>query len=409
MRKLIGILLVVVLFASCKKDTPTTSPTAPTITSISPTSGSANTVVIIKGTNFKTTVTADTVKFNGVVATVQLTNDTMLTVFAPMGGTTGVVTVTTSDGTATGPVFTYAANTSRDVYVAGYENNINGFGVVKYWKNGVAVELSDGTKNGYATSIAVSASDVYVAGNVGYIAEYWKNGVPVILTNVNSNANAIALAGNDVYVAGWENNVTGKSVAKYWKNGVGIALSNGANHAYAESIVIAGTDVYVAGYEYNANNVSVAKYWKNGQAVSLTNGISFGEAYSITVMGNDVYVAGMDSSSARYWKNGVPIALNNNKNSKAFSISVFANDVYVAGYDGSGIKYVAQYWKNSNVISLTDGINHNGTAYAISVVDNNVYVAGVDGGSNPKSWKNDVATSLTTSQRISEVYGIFIK
>jgi hypothetical protein len=38
--------------------------------------------------------------------------------------------------------------------------------VAKYLKNGQAVTLTYGTKNAYATSIAVEGSDVYVAGQV---------------------------------------------------------------------------------------------------------------------------------------------------------------------------------------------------------------------------------------------------
>src|ERR1700712_4581021 len=111
MKILTAYLFTIIIFASCQREIPIlpgTTITTISITSISPSTGSANTVVIIKGTNFKTTIAADTVKFNGIVATVQSAKDTMLTVLAPTGGTTGVVTVTTSDGMATGPVFTYA-------------------------------------------------------------------------------------------------------------------------------------------------------------------------------------------------------------------------------------------------------------------------------------------------------------
>ena len=79
----------------------------PTITSINPISGNVNTLVTIKGKNFGATPSANTVKFNGTIATVQTATTTTLTVLAPAGGTTGIVSVATIEGYFAGPAFTY--------------------------------------------------------------------------------------------------------------------------------------------------------------------------------------------------------------------------------------------------------------------------------------------------------------
>ena len=178
-----------------------------------------------------------------------------------------------------------------DVYVAGsIDYNIS----AAYWKNGVSVELPL-PLGGQATSIAVLGNDVYVAGmrydgiyNTinGYrnrIATYWKNGHPLNLTDGSTDATAtsIAVSGNDVYVAGSQYNgmsINGyrKSIAKYWKNGSPVNLTDGSKDAEATSIAIAGNDVYVAGTQ-----AGIATYWKNGSPVNLTDGSTIASANSI--------------------------------------------------------------------------------------------------------------------------------
>lgn len=94
--------------------------------------------------------------------------------------------------------------------------------------------------------------------------------------STGAEANSIAVSGTDVYVAGtqWDGNSIQYSdgytvyhhnpIAKYWKNGKPVNLTDGSKWAEARSIVVSGTDVYVAGFEG-----SIAKYWKNGSPSSL--------------------------------------------------------------------------------------------------------------------------------------------
>ncbi len=87
----------------------------PTITSFTPTAGDAGNTVTITGTNFSTTASSNSVKFNGTTATVSSATATSLTVTVPTGATTGTITVTTSSGTATSTssytVYTYTVTT----------------------------------------------------------------------------------------------------------------------------------------------------------------------------------------------------------------------------------------------------------------------------------------------------------
>ena len=135
--------------------------------------------------------------------------------------------------------------------------------VALFWKNDSIIYLGNYTT---ISSIAVSGNNVYFSGSrYGTGALYWKNGSAVSMSNnsIYNYATSIAVSGTDVYVA----RVGGKtnfSIATYWKNGKQVNLTNGPKNAYASSIAISGTNVYVAGSED-----SVAKYWKNSTAVTL--------------------------------------------------------------------------------------------------------------------------------------------
>ncbi|MEO5968988.1 MAG: hypothetical protein ABIQ95_03605 [Bdellovibrionia bacterium] len=79
------------------------------------------------------------------------------------------------------------AISGNDIYAAGYET-ISGVNVAKYWKNGVATSLTNGSQSYQGTAIAVMGSDVYVAGYQTlsgfnrFTATYWKNGVANTVT-----------------------------------------------------------------------------------------------------------------------------------------------------------------------------------------------------------------------------------
>lgn len=96
-------LFVLFLWSGCEESDDPGSPgtASPTLTSFSPTSGTAGTSVTLTGTNFSTTVASNTVKFNGTAATVSAATATSLTVSVPAGATTGKITVQVGSQTAT--------------------------------------------------------------------------------------------------------------------------------------------------------------------------------------------------------------------------------------------------------------------------------------------------------------------
>ena len=196
---------------------------------------------------------------------------------------------------------------------------------------------------------------VYVAGqeqagpnSTSYMAKYWKDGVPVSLTDGSKHAYAtdIAVSGSNVYVAGTEHNGSNISVAKYWKNGVPVSLTDGSKNASATGIALSGSDVYVLGVDGG-----VAKYWKNGTPISLIyiGNSNLPSATGIAVSGSNVYVVGQDPFfRATLWKNGDTSYLSD-RNALARCIAISGSDVYVAGEKFDGSRNVAIYWKNGTL------------------------------------------------------------
>jgi hypothetical protein len=86
---------------------------APTISSLSTTSGPVGTPVTITGTNFGSTQGTSTVKFNGTTATVTSWSATSLVTSVPSGATTGNVVVTVGGVASNGVIFTVSSGSGQ--------------------------------------------------------------------------------------------------------------------------------------------------------------------------------------------------------------------------------------------------------------------------------------------------------
>jgi hypothetical protein len=189
-----------------------------------------------------------------------------------------------------------------DVYITGYTSisESTATAAAIYWKNGVQVSLTQNISNvtnAFLNSLFISGTDVYGAGllAVNYRngqGVYWKNDSLVYLPDCYM-PEAIGVVNGTVYVAG----LSLTQGSAYWVNGTEMPLTD---NGYVNAMAISGNDVYIAGFTGGAEQ---AVYWKNGQPVMLPNGTS---ATGIAVSGNDVYVCGNGGNNdAVYWKNGV--------------------------------------------------------------------------------------------------------
>lgn len=334
------------------------------------------------------------------------------------GQQTAVITGTASTAAVNiGTITACTAAPTVDIYLAGFGplNTTTVNNVAKVWKNGTATNLTDASKNGRATSVYVSGTDVYTTTteqdlNTGFTtSKVWKNGVPTTLTNGTTNASvkSVFVSGTDVYVAG-----TDGAFAKVWKNGIATNLNLAVNPAIASAVFVSGSDVYVAGMENY-----FARVWKNGSSIFTLNTV--GDFTSIFVSGTDVYVAGWEYNGsknvAKVWKNGVATSLTNGtRDAKAFSVFVSGTDVYVSGYETNPTGFItgARLWKNGVATNLTNG-NFAASATGVFVLGTDVYVAGAEsngsGNTTAIVWKNGFPVNITDGTTNVGVNAIFVK
>jgi hypothetical protein len=166
------IVSLTLLIFSCKDDEGTSEPH---ISSVAPESGVEGSTVTITGHNFSATPSENSVKFNGTTAAVSSSSDDQIVATVPVGATTGKITVTVGNLTATSPndfeIFEAAEITSLSPLqgVAGTVVIITGTNfsataaqnVVKFGNNTTA-EVIDAT----TTELVVAVPELAVTGTI---------------------------------------------------------------------------------------------------------------------------------------------------------------------------------------------------------------------------------------------------
>lgn len=330
-----------------------------------------------------------------------------LALFNVLGCSGGGSGAAVSGGTATGP--TTPTPPSTDIYVAGRTVNAAGDLTATYWKNGVATVLGDPAATfSDLCCIAVAGNDVYIAGNERFgghsVAVVWKNGVATRLSDGSSDAttHGIGLVGNDVYVAGTDGSYTN---AVIWKNGQEQVLPNKGLGSRAYGVTIHNSHVYVVGSVNDSVGNREGNFpalWTDGVLSFPTGESTFGEVYCLVFYGADAYLGG-DADLAQYspvtpvyWKNGTlnPLAGSSNIGF-VYALAVDGTDVYAGGNIQTPTRVAATVWKSGKAEDYSgDAIESSvgGLAFA----DGSFYAAGL---SFPAAalWKDGVLTTLATS------------
>ncbi len=292
--------------------------------------------------------------------------------------------------------------TTKHTYISGAIYDSAGNTLPVYWQDSVMVYLSSNTL-GYAKSIAVTGTDVYVAGQVTMDSinkpVIWKNTLPTYLSDSAGMVTSIKVTGLSVYASGYIT-YSGITYPALWTNGVMAMLST--NSGSANNIFVSGNDVYVGGNMLDTISMSktVPVVWKNG-TIYYTNQIS-GTVNSVFVSGNDLYIAGqMDQGmnmNAFVMKNGVETVLSLYGGS-ANHVFVDSNNVYVSGSSFSSSQasfYNPALWKNG----ANSGFVNNtifGEVTAATKVGTMVYSVGFgEIFGVPKYWVNGEEYNLTS-------------
>ncbi|MGL2964935.1 beta strand repeat-containing protein, partial [Flavobacterium sp. RSB2_4_14] len=302
----------------------------PTISSFSPTSGCANTAsVVITGTNF---TGANAVTFGGSNA-LSYTVDSATQITATVAsGTTGSITVTTPDGSATSSsTFTVnapplATITGSPTFCAGSSTTLSaptGAGLTYCWQNVTTplvwqnVGLA-GFSAGTATnqSLAFSNGSPYVAysdganGNKTTVKKFdggsWVTVGAAGFSAGGAAYQSLAFDGGTPYVAYRDQANGGKTTVKKFdgSNWVTVGIDGlSLGEAYWISLAINAGTPYVAYYDYvNAGRTTVMKYDGSTWVSVGTAGFSASttECSSLAFYGSTPYVAFRDYSVGSY-------------------------------------------------------------------------------------------------------------
>ncbi|HIT48094.1 MAG TPA: hypothetical protein IAC34_01195 [Candidatus Coprenecus stercoripullorum] len=320
--------------------------------------------------------------------------------------TPGTVTIKSADTTYA----TFAVEQNGlQMWFGGNEN-----GLAVYFHDGEKFTITEETKD-ISDMAVMKDGSIHVVGmldKVGYYqgGYYWseESGVfPLQESTQAGSASSIAIDENtdDVYFTSYSGGA-GSYIAKYWKNLVSNDLTDGTRVATAPDIAIYNGDAYTV-----VQDGETMSYFRNGEQFVLDNGGYTVSPSCIYIYDGSVYVGGQyvngDIYSPCYWVDGKLNTIPTSVNSQIYSIAVSPNgDIYLGGSEGPGIDRCAAYYKNGEIVRLTDF--NNSVLSRIELIGDHVLAMGTSSSENYNTfiqvWIDGEPTDIT-DPNTSSVWG----
>ncbi len=179
----------------------------PTITSFTPTSGAAGTLVTITGTNFEF---ISNVRFNGTIASYTVVNNTTITATVPGGATTGPIAIQNGSGIGT-------SSTNYTVIqlptINAFTPSSGGIGTVvtisgSNFANIDSVEFGGGVNATFVVNSTSQITATVSAGSITGLITIYRNGVSSVSSSTNFTVIPDLIVSTLQSVSGTYNNIT---------------------------------------------------------------------------------------------------------------------------------------------------------------------------------------------------------
>jgi YD repeat-containing protein len=326
---------------------------APTITSLTPSTGAVGASVTIAGSSFGSPQGTSTVKFNGTTATVTTWGASSITVTVPTGATTGNVVVTVSGVASNGKAFTVVAAPSitsltpatgaigASVTIAGSNfGSSQGSSTVKF--NGTTATVTSWSASSIATTVPTGATTGNVVVFASGVNSNGKSFTVVPAPSISGLSPTTGAVGASVTITGSNFGSTqGTSTVKF--NGTTATVTSWSASSIAATVPTGATtgNVVVNASGVNSNGLSFSVV--AAPSISSLSPTSDAVGASVTIAGSN-FGSTQGTSTVKF--NGTTATVT------SWSASSIAATVPTGATTG-------------NIVVFASGVNSNGKSFTV--------------------------------------------